>query len=111
MRLLGQRPRYQEGPPEGAGHVRWPPPGARRSADGAILTHRPEDISPPFALPPAAERTRPDRGDPRAELPIGAEGRGTPDRSKLFGSHGQRPWLHDVVKNGLRRIPFPVSGY
>src|SRR5512135_1863183 len=23
--------------------------------------------------------------------------RGTPDRSKLFGSHGQRPWLHDVV--------------
>src|SRR4051812_177834 len=28
MRLLGQRPRYQEGPPEGAGHVRLPPPGA-----------------------------------------------------------------------------------
>src|SRR3954467_12865199 len=24
-------------------------------------------------------------------------GRCTPDRSKLFGSHGQRPWLHDVV--------------
>src|SRR5262249_14126563 len=24
-------------------------------------------------------------------------GEGTPDRSKLFGSHGQRPWLHDVV--------------
>jgi hypothetical protein len=24
--------------------------------------------------------------------------RGTPDRSKLFGSHGQRPWLHDVVR-------------
>jgi transposase len=22
----------------------------------------------------------------------------TPDRSKLFGSHGQRPWLHNVVK-------------
>src|SRR4051794_13725551 len=21
----------------------------------------------------------------------------TPDRWKLFGSHGQRPWLHDVV--------------
>src|SRR3954449_467405 len=21
----------------------------------------------------------------------------TPDRSKLFGSHGQRPWLHNVV--------------
>ena len=28
MRLLGQRPRYQEGPPEGAGSVRWPPEGA-----------------------------------------------------------------------------------
>jgi hypothetical protein len=26
-------------------------------------------------------------------LPI----RGTPDRWKLLGSHGQRPWLHDVV--------------
>src|SRR5512135_1137309 len=24
--------------------------------------------------------------------------RGTPDRSKLFGSPGHRPWLHDVVK-------------
>ena len=22
----------------------------------------------------------------------------TPDRSKLFGSHGQRPWFHDVMK-------------
>src|SRR4051812_42923898 len=22
---------------------------------------------------------------------------GTPDRSKLVGSHGQRPWLHEVV--------------
>ncbi len=28
MRLLGQRPRYQEGPPEGAGSVRSPPLGA-----------------------------------------------------------------------------------
>src|SRR5512142_3423703 len=27
----------------------------------------------------------------------GAEPGGTPDRSKLFGAHGQRPWLHDVV--------------
>ena len=30
----------------------------------------------------------------------GAEPKGTPDRSKLFGSHGQRPWLHDVVSRG-----------
>src|SRR5512135_1228305 len=32
----------------------------------------------------------------------GAEPGGTPDRSKLFGAHGQRPWLHDVV------IPPPI---
>src|SRR5512142_913430 len=31
--------------------------------------------------------------------------RGTPDRSKLFGSHGQRPWLHDVVISAP--LPFP----
>jgi hypothetical protein len=24
--------------------------------------------------------------------------RSTPDRSKLVGSHGQRPWLHDVIR-------------
>jgi hypothetical protein len=29
----------------------------------------------------------------------------TPDRSKLFGSHGQRPWLHDVVKLDQRLAP------
>src|SRR5512135_3436822 len=28
----------------------------------------------------------------------------TPDRSKLFGSHGQRPWLHDVVTDRLIRV-------
>ena len=28
----------------------------------------------------------------------GAKPGGTPDRSKLFGSHGQMPWLHDGVK-------------
>src|SRR5512135_287026 len=32
----------------------------------------------------------------------GAEPGGTPDRSKLFGAHGQRPWLHDVVMDGVR---------
>src|SRR5436305_2113301 len=30
----------------------------------------------------------------------------TPDRSKLFGSHGQRPWLHNVVI-GRRRSGIP----
>ena len=33
MRLLGQRPRYQEGPPEGAGHVRLPPLGAGKAEE------------------------------------------------------------------------------
>src|SRR5512135_2384507 len=40
--------------------------------------------------------------------------RGTPDRSKLFGSHGQRPWLHDVVTvvakaTGLSRTTIGVG--
>ena len=30
----------------------------------------------------------------------GSEPEGTPDRSKPFGSHGQRPRLHDVVSRG-----------
>jgi hypothetical protein len=29
-------------------------------------------------------------------MPLTAEC--TPDRSKLFGSHGQRPWIYDVLK-------------
>ena len=40
----------------------------------------------------------------------GAEPGGTPDRSKLVGSHGQRPWLHNVVtwdSSGPRRSSIP----
>lgn len=37
----------------------------------------------------------PSRGASRCRLAI----RGTPDRSKLFGPHGQKPWLHDVVSD------------
>ena len=48
MRLLGQRPRYQEGPPEGAGFVRLPPSGA-------------------------GTRERPPAGQPRGEGPLGAD--------------------------------------
>src|SRR5260370_40830468 len=29
---------------------------------------------------------------------------GTPDRWKLFGSHGQRPWLQDVVRGEVRKV-------
>src|SRR5690348_8394238 len=32
----------------------------------------------------------------RRPWPRGTSGEGTPDRSKLFGSHGQRPWIHEV---------------
>jgi hypothetical protein len=36
--------------------------------------------------------------------------RRTPDRSKLFGSHGQRPWLHDAVMNrGLTDVELTGS--
>jgi hypothetical protein len=34
----------------------------------------------------------------------------TPDRSKLFGSHGQRPWLHDVVKEVCSLLARHLSG-
>src|SRR4051794_24760764 len=61
MRLLGQRPRYQEGPPEGAGHVGWPPSGARSSEEPA----RTKESSPTSALTgsfrASAARTEGDR--------------------------------------------------
>jgi hypothetical protein len=34
----------------------------------------------------------------RRPWPRGTPGEGTPDRSKLFGSHGQRPWFHEVMR-------------
>src|SRR5262245_13104982 len=34
----------------------------------------------------------------------------TPDRSKLIGSHGQRPWLHDVVTAVAGRVILAVDG-
>jgi hypothetical protein len=37
MRLLGQRPRYQEGPPEGAGCAWQPPLGAWMSTELTTL--------------------------------------------------------------------------
>ena len=90
MRLLGQRPRYQEGPPEGAGHIQLPPLGAGKAEDPIgdalprlLLGHRDHHHDPGTPFPPRAG-------------PLTQEG--TPDRSKLFGSHGQRPWLQDVVR-------------
>ena len=37
-------------------------------------------------------------------------GRCTPDRWKLFGSHGQRPWLHDVVNSVQRGRKVVIPG-
>jgi hypothetical protein len=87
--LLGQRPRYQEGPPEGAGQVRMPPSGARRPAEpNPFASAGPPTASLAQALLPAPAVPLPERG---------AEPGSTPDRSKPFGSHGHRPWLQEVV--------------
>src|SRR3954452_9797441 len=60
MRLLGQRPRYQEGPPEGAGHVGWPLGGEEFSGPRpSRLVARPE--RPAQATPPASPRPPEDR--------------------------------------------------
>ena len=43
-------------------------------------------------------------------------GRSTPDRSKLFGSHGQRPWVQHAMKvpkallQGLMQVGWSVNG-
>ena len=47
----------------------------------------------------------PSRGASLCRLTI----RCTPDRSKLFGSHGQRPWLHDVVSGPIWAGSPPAS--
>src|SRR5436305_15179660 len=113
MRLLGQRPRYQEGPPEGAGHVGWPLGGEEFSGPRpSRLVARPERPTP--ANPPASPRPPEDRRrrtSPESPRPGGSRSRGgaepggTPDRSKLFGSHGQRPWLHEVVTPEQKSAP------
>jgi hypothetical protein len=50
-------------------------------------------------------RRAPDPADPVPDR--GAKPESMPDRSKLFGSHGQRPCLHNVVmaSGGRRRQP------
>src|SRR5262249_61089885 len=57
------------------------------------------DHHPPWLM--GSSLRTPDRG-PSPE--------GPPDRSKLFGSHGQRPWLHEVVIPGGLEPPIsPTS--
>src|SRR4051812_32093386 len=88
-----------------------PPLGAGRSAE--LLT-RLQSLSgrSPLAFPwPAPERPERQRHGrpPKTICPSdhvpdrGAEPRGTPDRSKLFGSHGQRPGFHGMTPRRIRR--------
>jgi hypothetical protein len=82
MRLLGQRPRYQEGPPRRPatwGSPRW---GRGCQADRGFSRPLGGGHSDLAGRRPWPRRT---------------PGKGTPVRSKLFGSHGQRPWFHEVM--------------
>src|ERR1035437_6152989 len=68
-------------PPEGAVYVRKPPLGA-----GIV----PEALCPSATTPPPVACPTPS-GMSSVHRHCTAES--TPDRSKLFGSHGQRPWI------------------
>jgi hypothetical protein len=109
-----QRTWYLGRPPEGAVPVGKPPWGASRSAHpGSWRGGRTEPV--PRAFPRRTSQWLDRRRHLRALgssariSDRGAEPKGTPDRSKLFGSHGQRPWLHDVVSAGPAFIP-PLKG-
>ena len=73
-------------PPEGAVYVRLPPLGAW-SWSGPGFSQAPTEASPLMTnsrLIQCHTRVLPNPDQ---------NGKSTPDRSKLFGSHGQRPWF------------------
>ena len=73
-------------PPEGAVYVRLPPLGAW-SWSGPGFSQAPTEASPLMTnsrLIQCHARVLPNPDQ---------NGKSTPDRSKLFGSHGQRPWF------------------
>src|SRR5262249_30750982 len=72
-------------PPQGAGSVGEPPLGAWMSNGQRRF--------------PIARRRPPRTHSTKAVPARGTRGEGTPDRSKLFGSHGQRPWFHEVMRS------------
>src|SRR5512142_3005267 len=87
-----------------------PPSGAGRTADTDLHPRR--RLGPVLRVSPTGMRANrsssstgvsPYRRLIEASPTRGAEPGGTPDRLKLFGSHGQRPWLHEVVilRNGM----------
>src|SRR3954447_3173146 len=89
MRLLGQRPRYQEGPPRGPVTSGCPPWGRGSQNTRSAIPH----LGP---LRGHREHSHDSRTLSHQERGTIAE-EGTPDRLKLFGSHGQRPWFHEVM--------------
>src|SRR4051812_34580105 len=105
MRLLGQRPRYQEGPPRGGRSRAVAPFGGGRASRAAPTDRDALRGQLPQARPggPASGWGCGAPGEPSAPpIPLPTEGlspEGTPDRSKLFGSHGQRPWFYEIIRN------------
>jgi len=145
MRLLGQRPRDQEGPLSSrymSGRLprkRNRSPSSRQTRQKGGRTYASEGRSGPYVVPRhdicpdprgpvpwgsprwgrGCQRTEasPDRSAEAALISL-SEGRdllrgtsgGTPDRSKLFGSHGQRPWFHEVMSVFRGRGPVGRAG-
>src|SRR5947209_14736138 len=79
MRLLGQRPRYQEGPPEGAGLVGLPPLGAEEAEDPISNT---ASSSPPDDMPSISTASPP--------LPTRSERRSRQKARRIAGSSSGR---------------------
>ena len=76
-------------PPEGAVYVRLPPLGAC----GAWSWSGPGFSQAPTEASPLMTNSRLIQCHARILLSPVQNGKSTPDRSKLFGSHGQRPWF------------------
>ena len=89
-RFLNNQPRPEAvvlgRPPEGAVYVRLPPLGAW-SWSGPGFSQAPAEASPLMT------NSRLIQCHARVLPSPDQNGKSTPDRSKLFGSHGQRPWF------------------
>ena len=90
FRLYNNQPRPEAvvlgRPPEGAVYVRLPPLGAW-SWSGPGFSQAPAEASPLMT------NSRLIQCHARVLPSPDQNGKSTPDRSKLFGSHGQRPWF------------------
>jgi hypothetical protein len=98
----GQRPWYEKGPPEGAVYVRLPPLGAWSPSDPGFLPV----TGIGFTIDDESQLCR---CYPRVLPSTDQNGKSTPDRSKLFGSHGQRPWYQPLMNPGCGLGPIALS--